>query len=96
MYGLFKYLFKKQITPLKHHVEICISNTAYGDPELFDCLLEHDNIEIEEVGCNSHCEVCEAGPYALVNNECITAPSETELYEKIKQYIEQVEALKKV
>ena len=88
---MFKNLFKKQKTPLKHHIEICISNIVYGDPNLFDRLLEHDNIEIEEVGCNSHCEICEVGPYAILNNECITATSETELYEKIMQYIKQVE-----
>lgn len=88
---MFKNLFKKQITSLKHHVEICISNTAYGEPDFFDRLLEHDNIEIEEVGCNSHCEICDVRPYALVNGECITATSETELYEKIMQYIEQFE-----
>ena len=84
---MFKNLFKKTNTPFKHHVEICISNSAYGDPDVFDLLLEQDNIVVEEVGCNSYCEICACNPYALINNEKIIAQTEAELYEKIMNYI---------
>lgn len=84
---LLKKLFKREKKPFKHHIEFCISNSAYGDPDVFDKLLERDDVEVEEVGCNSHCEVCERSPYVLINSERITASTPAELYEKIEEYI---------
>lgn len=86
---MLKKLFKKSSTPLKHHVEICISNQAYGDPDVFDRLVAREDVDVEEVGCNSYCEICEKQPYVLINHECIEANTEEELYEKIESYIKQ-------
>ena len=80
---MLKHLFKKKNQAFKHHIEVCISNEAYGHPDFIDRLLTHDFLEVEEVGCNSYCEICECGPYALVNNEVVTANSEEELYEQV-------------
>lgn len=80
---MIKNLFKKKPKVFKHHIEVCISNEAYGHPDFIDRLLEHDFLEVEEVGCNSYCEVCECGPYALVNNEVVTATTEQQLYENV-------------
>lgn len=44
---MFKKLFARQKGPMIHHIEMCISNSAYGDPDVFDRLLERDDLSLE-------------------------------------------------
>ena len=87
---MLKKLFARQKGPMIHHIEMCISNSAYGDPDVFDRLLERDDLSLEEVGCNSYCEICECQPFALVNGDLVAAESEKELFEKVIIHLESV------
>lgn len=86
---MFKKLFQtSQTTQLKNQVELCVSNRIY-DSEEIDTLLNREDIELHEVGCNSQCEVCDIGYYAIVNGEVLCANSAPELLEQIDEELEQ-------
>ena len=53
---MFKSLFKRKDTPLKHHVEFCISNLSFGSAAAYDELVAREDVIIEEAGCTSNCE----------------------------------------
>lgn len=82
---MLKKLFNRKSEPLKNRVEFCVSNSAYCHPEVYDKLEGREDIVIEDVGCNSYCEICENHYYALVNGEPIAADSPEELLEKIEE-----------
>ncbi|MDI2588415.1 DUF1450 domain-containing protein [Psychrobacillus sp. NEAU-3TGS] len=86
---MFKKLFQKSQQPqFKNQIELCVSNRIY-DSEEIDTLLNREDIELNEVGCNSQCEVCDIGYYAIVNGEVLCADSAPELLEKIDEELEQ-------
>ncbi|MFJ7973457.1 DUF1450 domain-containing protein [Psychrobacillus sp. NPDC096389] len=86
---MFKKLFQKsQPSQLKNQVELCVSNRIYDSQEI-DILLNSEDIELHEVGCNSQCEVCDIGYYAIVNGEVLCANSAPELLEQIDEELEQ-------
>lgn len=84
-------LFKKKKEPqqLKNRVEFCITNLALGAADAYDVLVERDDIEIEESGCTSHCEICEQGIFAIVNGEIVTADDAEALVQAIDEEIKQ-------
>lgn len=82
---LFKKLFQKaKPVQLKNQVELCVSNKLY-DSEEVEILLNRQDIDVIEVGCNSHCEVCDADFYALVNGEMIRAATVKDLLARIEE-----------
>lgn len=84
-------LFKKKKEPeqLKNRVEFCITNLSLGAADAYDVLVERSDIEIEESGCTSHCEICEQGIFAIVNGEVITADDAETLVKEIEEEIKQ-------
>lgn len=84
-------LFKKRKEPqqLKNRVEFCITNLALGAADAYDVLVERDDIEIEESGCTSHCEICEQGIFAIVNGEVVTADDAETLVQAIDEELKQ-------
>jgi len=84
-------LFKKKKEPqqLKNRVEFCMTNLSLGAADAYDVLAERSNIEIEESGCTSHCEICEQGIFAIVNGEIITAVDADALVQAIDEEIKQ-------
>lgn len=69
---------------LKNQIELCVSNRLYESEEI-DQLLNRQDVDIVEVGCNSHCEVCDAQFYAIVNGEVVSAVSAKELMGRIEE-----------
>lgn len=66
-----------------------MTNLSLGAADAYDVLLERDDIDIEESGCTSHCEICEQGIFAIVNGEIITADDAAALIEAIDEEIKQ-------
>ncbi|MFJ8101707.1 DUF1450 domain-containing protein [Lysinibacillus sp. NPDC096212] len=84
-------LFKKKKAPqqLKNRVEFCITNLSLGAADAYDILNERSDIEIEESGCTSHCEICEQGIFTIVNGEVVTADDAETLVKAIDEEIKQ-------
>ncbi|MGE7114196.1 DUF1450 domain-containing protein [Lysinibacillus sp. NPDC047702] len=84
-------LFKKKKEPqqLKNRVEFCMTNLSLGAADAYDVLAERSDIEIEESGCTSHCEICEQGIFAIVNGEIKTAEDADALVQAIDEEIKQ-------
>lgn len=74
---------------MKNRVEFCITNLSLGAADAYDVLMERDDIEVEESGCTSHCEVCEQGLFAIVNGEIITADHAEALVQAIEEELKQ-------
>jgi len=87
VFSLFKKNKKSQ--QMLNRVEFCMTNLSLGAADAYDELVERTDIEIEELGCTSHCEICEQGLYAIVNGEIITAPDATSLVQAIDEEIKQ-------
>lgn len=81
--------FKKHKEPqqMKNRVEFCMTNLSLGAADACDVLMERADIDIEESGCTSHCEVCEQGIFAIVNGEVITADNADTLVQAIDEEI---------
>lgn len=84
-------LFKKKKEPqqLKNRVEFCMTNLSLGAADAYDVLVVRSDIEIEESGCTSHCEICEQGIFAIVNGEVVTADDAETLVKAIDEEIAQ-------
>jgi len=84
-------LFKKNKKPqqMTNRVEFCMTNLSLGAADAYDVLVERSDIEIEESGCTSHCEICEQGIFAIVNGEIITAPDAPSLVQAVDEEIKQ-------
>ncbi|MGE7913706.1 DUF1450 domain-containing protein [Lysinibacillus xylanilyticus] len=74
---------------MKNRVEFCITNVSLGAADAYDVLIERSDIEIEECGCTSHCEICEQGIFAIVNGEVVTADDAETLVKAIDEEIKQ-------
>ncbi|KOP78732.1 hypothetical protein AMS59_11295 [Lysinibacillus sp. FJAT-14745] len=66
-----------------------MTNLSLGAADAYDVLIEKSNIEIEESGCTSHCEICEQGIFAIVNGEVVTADDAETLVKAIDEEIKQ-------
>ena len=60
-----------------------MTNLSLGAADVYDVLLEREDIEITESGCTSNCEICECHLFAIVNGELIKAENS----EKLLQYV---------
>lgn len=74
---------------MKNRVEFCITNLSLGAADAYDVLIERNDIEVEELGCTSHCEVCEQGLFAIVNGEVVTADDAQALVQAIEEELTQ-------
>ncbi len=83
VFSLFRK--KKEAQPLKNRVEFCITNLSLGAADAYDVLMERDDIDIEESGCTSHCEICEQSIFAIVNGEIVTADDAEALVQAIDE-----------
>jgi uncharacterized protein YuzB (UPF0349 family) len=82
---MFKSLFKRKDKPLKHHVEFCISNLSFGSADVYDELIDREDVIIEESGCTSHCETCDSCLFAIVNSEIVQAETAEELIKMVEE-----------
>ncbi len=89
VFSLFKKKKEAQPQPFKNRVEFCITNLSLGAADAYDVLIERDDIDIEESGCTSHCEICEQGIFAIVNGEIITAEDAETLVQAIDDELKQ-------
>ncbi|MEA0563612.1 DUF1450 domain-containing protein [Lysinibacillus irui] len=89
VFSLFKKKKAAQPQPFKNRVEFCITNLSLGSADAYDILMERDDIDIEESGCTSHCEICEQGIFAIVNGEIITAENAETLVQAIDEELKQ-------
>lgn len=80
----FSFFRRNKTVALKNQVEFCITNLSLGAADVYDVLLEREDIEITESGCTSNCEICECHLFAIVNGELIKA----ENADKLLQYVE--------
>ncbi|QPR69170.1 DUF1450 domain-containing protein [Lysinibacillus macroides] len=87
VFSLFKR--KKEPQLMKNRVEFCITNLSLGAADAYDVLIERDDIEVEESGCTSYCEVCEQGLFAIVNGEVVTADDAQALVQAIEEELTQ-------
>lgn len=64
-------------------IKFCENNFSHGVEEIAN-KLENEGMEVEIAPCLGYCRDCAGGPFALVNDELITAGTADELYSKIK------------
>ncbi|WP_352420537.1 DUF1450 domain-containing protein [Proteiniborus sp.] len=69
-------------------VQFCENNYEQGAEEVIQ-KLENDGIEFEVESCLGYCGECAMEPFALVDDELIEADTPDELYNKIKDILEQ-------
>lgn len=81
---MFKKFFQKKPVTLKNQLEFCVSNRLY-DSEEIEGLLNRQDVDIVETGCNSRCEICDEHFYAIVNGEVVRAASAKELIRCIEE-----------
>jgi uncharacterized protein YuzB (UPF0349 family) len=67
-------------------IEFCENNFTQGSEKVAQ-QLKDEGQDIEVSSCLGYCGDCAAGPFALVNDEFVGAPTADELYHKIKQSI---------
>jgi len=66
-------------------VKVCENNFQFGTDKVKEKLEALEGFVVEEEGCCGQCGECYEGPYALVDDEVVTAESAEELLEKIKE-----------
>ncbi|MER2111984.1 MAG: DUF1450 domain-containing protein [Solibacillus isronensis] len=79
----FSFFKRNKTVALKNQVEFCMTNLSLGAADVYDVLLEREDIEITESGCTSNCEICECHLFSIVNGELIKAENS----EKLLQYV---------
>lgn len=84
---MFQKLFAKK---KKVKIEFCQRNLQEflkeEDHAAYQDFLGQKNVTVQEYECQSRCKECRMSPYAVINNEMITAGSSAELLEKMKEY----------
>lgn len=83
-FGFFK---KKEQAPTKCQIEFCVSNMAQGSSDAYDEMLNRTDVEVEEFGCTSNCELCVEQLFAVVNGEVVTAEDAKSLVSSIEEEI---------
>ncbi|ATP39496.1 hypothetical protein CSE16_05205 [Solibacillus sp. R5-41] len=79
---------KKEGTVLKNQVEFCMTNLSLGAADVYDVLIELDDVEITESGCTSNCEICECHLFAIVNGEMVLGDDADTLLQNVQQELE--------
>ncbi|AJD91922.1 hypothetical protein JMA_26050 [Jeotgalibacillus malaysiensis] len=74
---------------MKPIIEFCISNIASGSQEAFETLERDPNLDVIEYGCTSHCGICAASMFAIVNGEVVEADTPKELVEAVYEFLEE-------
>lgn len=71
-------------------IKFCENNFSYGTDELVKQLKdEYKNVDVIVESCLGYCGDCADGPYALVDDELVKADTVDELYDIIKEQIEE-------
>lgn len=83
-FGFFK---KKEQAPTKCQIEFCVSNMAQGSADAYDEMQNRTDVEVEEFGCTSNCELCVEQLFAVVNGEVVTAEDAESLMASIEKEI---------
>lgn len=83
----FSFFKKKEKAPMKCQIEFCVSNMAQGSSDAYDEMLNRTDVEVEELGCTSNCELCVEQLFAVVNGEVITAEDAESLVASIDEEI---------
>lgn len=65
----------------------CENNFSQGTEEVVNKLRDED-YDVEVESCLGFCGDCAVGPYALVDDEFIQADTPDDLYEMIKDYLD--------
>lgn len=60
-----------------------MTNLSLGAADVYDVLLEREDIELTESGCTSNCEICECHLFAIVNGELIKAEDTETLLQNV-------------
>ncbi|NLK44968.1 MAG: DUF1450 domain-containing protein [Tissierellia bacterium] len=69
------------------HIQFCENNFSHGTEEVVNRLKDEDyNVEVES--CLGFCGDCAVGPFALVDDEFVQADTPDDLYEMIKDYLD--------
>ncbi|MEK5184518.1 DUF1450 domain-containing protein [Solibacillus sp. FSL W7-1324] len=84
----FSFFKRNKTVALKNQVEFCMTNLSLGAADVYDVLLERDDIDISESGCTSNCEICECNLFAIVNGELIKAENADELLQNVEKELE--------
>lgn len=61
-----------------------MTNLSLGAADVYDVLMERDDVEILESGCTSNCEICECQLFAIVNGEILQADDADELLKMVE------------
>ncbi|MEK5079811.1 DUF1450 domain-containing protein [Solibacillus sp. FSL W7-1436] len=85
----FSFFRRNKTVALKNQVEFCITNLSLGAADVYDVLLEREDIEITESGCTSNCEICECHLFAIVNGELIKAENADKLLQNVENELEE-------
>ncbi|WP_245622786.1 DUF1450 domain-containing protein [Lysinibacillus contaminans] len=66
-------------------VMVCVSNMSLHGENIYDELLNREDIELIEEGCTSNCRICDRSLFVIVNGKLIKARNEDSLLEKMNQ-----------
>lgn len=83
------FSFFKRKKELKNQVEFCITNLSLGAADVYDVLIEREDLEITESGCTSNCEICECQLFAVVNGEIIQSDTAQQLVKAVEKELEE-------
>ena len=83
------FSFFKRKKELKNQVEFCITNISLDAADVYDVLIERDDVEITESGCTSNCEICECQLFAIVNGEIIQRDTTQQLLKAVEKELEE-------
>lgn len=83
------FSFFKRKKDLKNQVEFCMTNISLGAADVYDVLIEREDVEISESGCTSNCEICECQLFAIVNGEIIQEEDAERLLKAVEKELEE-------
>lgn len=69
------------------HIQFCENNFFHGTEEVVN-KLKDENYDLEVESCLGFCGDCAVSPFALVNDELLQADTPNDLYEMIKDYLD--------
>ena len=85
----FSFFKRNKTVALKNQVEFCMTNLSLGAADVYDGLIERNDVEITESGCTSNCEICEANLFAIVNGDIIKAEDAEQLLALVEKELEE-------
>ena len=84
----FSFFKRKKGTTLKNQIEFCMTNLSLGAADVYDVLVEREDVDITESGCTSNCEICECHLFAIVNGEILIAEDAEQLVKVVEKELE--------